>query len=96
MATISLSSEAPKEGKVHFSFGMTDFDLGAGDTYKSDDPNVIVDANANIYLKVEHDPAPAADRTPEPAAKAEPVAEAPVVSSAADAKPTTFTTGASS
>lgn len=70
MATITLSSVAPEEGKVHFTFGAEAFDLGAGDKYETEDPAVIADAAQNHWLKIEY------PEVTEPAASSEAVVSA--------------------
>ena len=54
MAKITLNDLAKSfEGKIHFSFGSSEFDLGEGDTFETNDPSVISAANSHSFLNVE-------------------------------------------
>ena len=52
MATISHSDLAP-DAQVHYSVAGAEFDLGPGETFETDNEEVLANAQAHPWLKVE-------------------------------------------
>jgi hypothetical protein len=53
MAKVSLNDLANGvQGKIHFSFGASEFDLGAGDSFETTDPDALIGASSHPLLDV--------------------------------------------
>lgn len=52
MATITLNTDAPESGLIHFTFGEVEFDLEGSKSFDSDDIAVITNAKQHPWLAV--------------------------------------------
>lgn len=85
MATISFSDKAPPvDGKVHFSFGQSEFDLEAGGSVEVSDASVATAAAAHPWLTVKFDEVQSEAKTPQELADAAAASTDPHVNPAAD------------